>query len=433
MNMLEKLKDLSLAEPIAVVGMGASGKSVLRFLQEAGYEAVGVDERVQTNVTTISLTDEKSLEQYATLVVSPGVDRRKAAICYSRAEIINDIELFARLAEKPIAAVTGSNGKSTVVTMLAEVLQAQGLSVRLCGNIGRPVLEALFDSPEETDVYVLELSSYQLEICPSFHADVGAVLNVSPDHLDRYDSYQDYVAAKTHLAAASDVCILNGDNVACVEMAALAKQAIFYSMSGANRVEGEYIFIADMPILSTAALSVHGMHNFFNALTTLLMAQALGVVPEKAAKALMLFRGLSHRMRLVSEEAGVKWLDDSKATNIGATAAALSGITAPTWLIVGGVGKNQDFSELAKIILHSSVKRVLMIGVDNRDMQAAFDAEGIVYTVCGEMHHAVSLARKEALSGDWVLLSPATASFDQFNGYAERGECFAYEVTSACR
>ncbi|WP_072576948.1 UDP-N-acetylmuramoyl-L-alanine--D-glutamate ligase [Suttonella ornithocola] len=431
--MLEKLKELSLAEPIAVVGMGASGRSALRFLQEAGYEVVGVDERVQTNVTTISLTDKKRLEQYATLVVSPGVDRRKAAIRHSQAKVINDIELFARLAEKPIAAVTGSNGKSTVVTMLAEVLQAQGLSVRLCGNIGRPVLEALFDAPEETDVYVLELSSYQLEICPSFHADVGAVLNVSPDHLDRYDSYQDYVAAKAHLAAASDVCILNGDDVACVEMAALAKQAIFYSMNGANRVEGEHIFISDSPVLSTAALSVHGMHNFFNALTTLLMAQALGVIPEKAAKALMLFRGLPHRMRLVSEENGVKWLDDSKATNIGATAAALSGITAPTWLIVGGVGKNQDFSELAKIILQSCVKRVLMIGVDNRDMQAAFDAEGVVYTVCGEMNHAVSLARKEALSGDWVLLSPATASFDQFNGYAERGECFAYEVTSSCR
>lgn len=428
--MLQKLKQLKLAEPIAVVGMGLSGKSALKYLQQAGYQVTGLDERAQDGVTPVSLDCADALQGFATAIVSPGIDRRKPAVQQFSGAVINDVELFARLVEKPVTAVTGSNGKSTVVTMLAEVLQGAGLAVRLCGNIGRPVLEALFDAPEHTDVYVLELSSYQLEICPSLHIDVGAVVNVSPDHLDRYDRYADYVDAKANLARQSQVCVLNGDDEACLRMVELSAQAVFYGKNTVNRIENGKIVLNNQAVCQVNQLSVHGLHNYANALVTLLMASALGIDTKVAVETLMVFRGLPHRMRLVAEQNGVRYLDDSKATNIGATAAALAGAEAPVWLIAGGLGKGQDFSELAKIIQTSPVKKVLLIGVDNCDMEQAFTQAGIDFEVCGEMSRAVQFAKAHAQVGDWVLLSPATASFDQFSGYAERGDRFAYEVTS---
>lgn len=433
MSTIAKLAALQLKAPIAVVGMGVSGKAAYRYLQAAGYAVQAFDSKVAEGILPLDLDDAAQFAAFATLVVSPGIDRRQAAIAQAKAEVMNDVELFACLVEKPVLAVTGSNGKSTVVSMLAQTLSALGKETRLCGNIGRPVLEALFDAPEQTDCYVIELSSYQLEICPSLQVAVGAILNITPDHLDRYDSFADYAAAKANLVRQSAVSVLNADDEQSAALQHLARQSWLYGEAEANRVQDEALWLDGEKIIDVNQLSVYGAHNAANALVCLMMLKAFGIAPQAAAAELRFFKGLPHRMVLVGEYGGVRYLNDSKATNIGATAAALAGITAPVWLIAGGVGKNQDFRELAEVILAANVKKVLLIGVDNRDMQAALQAAAIEYVDCYEMSQAVQYAKQHAVSGDWVLLSPATASFDQFSGYDARGNCFAYEVQNQCQ
>ena len=434
-TMTSKLRALALAEPIFVVGMGASGHVALDLLREAGYDAIGLDERLdERRIEKRDVADPQAFAGAGTLVVSPGVDRRRAAFTHSYAQQINDIELFARLNDKPVLAVTGSNGKSTVVTLLAQALNHAGHKAKLCGNIGRPVLDALFDG-EAADCYVIELSSYQLELCPSLYPRVAAVLNVTPDHLDRYDDFAAYAAAKANLVRQSSICILNGDDEACVSMAEDGQNIIYYGTSATlpNRVEGGKIWLHGHALLETARLRLGGAHNHANILCTLLMLEAYGVAPQQVLSALETFAGLPHRMQLVSEENGVRWYDDSKATNIGAAAAALAGIDGAVVLIAGGVGKNQDFSLLARELQQANLRGVLLIGVDNRDMAAAFTAAGIAFEDCGTMDKAVARARALAQAGDSVLLAPATASFDQYSGYDARGDAFAYEVTSTCR
>ena len=434
-TMTSKLRALALAEPIFVVGMGASGHVALDLLREAGYDAIGLDERLdERRIEKRDFDDPQAFAGAGTLVVSPGVDRRRAAFTHSYAQQINDIELFARLNDKPVLAVTGSNGKSTVVTLLAQALNHAGQKAKLCGNIGRPVLDALFDG-EAADCYVIELSSYQLELCPSLYPRVAAVLNVTPDHLDRYDDFAAYAAAKANLVRQSSICILNGDDEACVAMAEDGQNIIYYGTSATlpNRVEGGKIWLHGHALLETARLRLGGAHNHANILCTLLMLEAYGVAPQQVLSALETFAGLPHRMQLVSEENGVRWYDDSKATNIGAAAAALAGIDGTVVLIAGGVGKNQDFSLLARELQQANLRGVLLIGVDNRDMVAAFTAAGIAFEDCGTMDKAVARARAIAQAGDSVLLAPATASFDQYSGYDARGDAFAYEVTSTCR
>ena len=434
-TMTSKLRALALAEPIFVVGMGASGHVALDLLREAGYDAIGLDERLdERRIEKRHFDDPQAFAGAGTLVVSPGVDRRRAAFTHSYAQQINDIELFARLNDKPVLPVTGSNGKPTVVTLLAQALNHAGHKAKLCGNIGRPVLDALFDG-EAADCYVIELSSYQLELCPSLYPRVAAVLNVTPDHLDRYDDFAAYAAAKANLVRQSSICILNGDDEACVAMAEDGQNIIYYGTSATlpNRVEGGKIWLHGHALLETARLRLGGAHNHANILCTLLMLEAYGVAPQQVLPALETFAGLPHRMQLVSEENGVRWYDDSKATNIGAAAAALAGIDGTVVLIAGGVGKNQDFSLLARELQQANLRGVLLIGVDNRDMAAAFTAAGIAFEDCGTMDKAVARARAIAQAGDSVLLAPATASFDQYSGYDARGDAFAYEVTSTCR
>lgn len=431
MNKEEKLRDLHLNQPIAVIGMGVSGKAAWQMLQKAGYDVTAFDEKVQSApIVTVNLDDADIFASFATLIVSPGIDCRRTAFKNIHATLMNDVELFARLIEKPVAAVTGSNGKSTVVTMLADAARAAGLKTQLCGNIGKSVLTAWLEDEEEPDLYVLELSSYQLERCPSLMIDVGAVLNVTPDHLDRYDSFLDYVAAKSHLAQQTQLTILNGDDEYCRQMAPLSRQTVFFGAQCVNRVENGAIIVNGQTVLTADELKIHGQHNAYNALVALLMASGLGIDISYTLEALKNFRGLPHRMCEVACFNDVLWLNDSKATNIASTAAALVGCTRPTWLIVGGVGKGQDFHQLAAVLLQAPIKHVLMIGVDNHTMIAAFKKANIAFHDCGTIKAAVSYAYQNADAGDQVLLSPATASFDQFRNYEERGDVFANEVLS---
>lgn len=422
MNLLEKLKNLALPQPIAVVGLGTSGKAALHLLEQAGYEVRGLDEK-----EGISFDDPQLLKDYATWVVSPGIDRRRPAFSHP-ALVINDIELFARLVESPVLAVTGSNGKSTVVSMLAHVLNALGKNVCLCGNIGLPVLQALDETQAKSDVYVLELSSYQLELCPSLDIAVGSVLNVTPDHLDRYDSLEDYAQAKANLAKQSRICVLNAQDNFCQEMAKITPHPVRFNQNGVNYVDQEGVFIDGHCVMRGDELSVKGRHNLENALSVLLMLRAFGCAIKDVASALASFQGLAHRMTMVAQKNGMMWIDDSKATNIGATIAALSGVHAPMWLILGGQGKGQDFSWLAQEILSANVKGIMLIGVDNRDLESALTKAHIDYVVCHVVEKAVAYAFAHGKDGDWVLLSPATASLDQFKSYAHRGDAFKQAV-----
>ena len=433
-TLLKRLRALNLAEPIFVVGMGISGRTALDLLREAGYEAFGVDEKVaERRIYQRDLNDPAALQEAKTLVISPGIDRRRPAIAGSYADQINDVEIFARLNHKPVLAVTGSNGKSTVVSLLQAVLPTLGRKSRLCGNIGRSVLDALFQE-EEADCYVLELSSYQLELCPSLLPTVGAILNITPDHLDRYDSFADYAAAKGRLAVQSSVILLNGDDENCLALAKDAQNVVFFGTAPtlANRVSGGAIYINHEKILDTASLQLNGDHNGSNVLCALLMLAELGLNLKDALPAVRAFPGLKHRVQTVAEINGVRFIDDSKATNVGATQAALAGLSAPIYLIAGGVSKNQDFRPLAATLKGSSVKKVLLIGTDNRDMVAAFSAAGLAYEDCGDMVRAVQRAKELAQAGEVVLLSPATASFDQYTGYDKRGDHFAYEAQGSC-
>lgn len=435
-NLLMKLRALNLHEPVLVVGMGESGKVTLDLLREAGYEAFGVDEKfAERRVYQRSLDEPSALQDAGTLVVSPGIDRRREAFKHTFAPQINDVELFARLNDKPVLAVTGSNGKSTVVTLLAQALNDLGKQSALCGNIGYPVLSALFaEGAAQNEFYVLELSSYQLELCPSLYPKVGAVLNVTPDHLDRYDDFAAYAAAKENLVRQSQICVLNAEDDACANMMDSALNVLLFGQSASlpNRAEAGQLWVNDQAVFACQDLGITGGHNELNALCVLLMLSALGLSAGDVRKTLIGFKGLPHRVQLVAECNGVQFIDDSKATNIGATQAALAGFDRPMVLILGGVGKDQDFNLLAQTLVEHPMKHILLIGKDNRTLESALVAHAVPFEVCGTMEVAVKRAKALCVAGDIVLLSPATASFDQYSGYHERGNHFAYEAQSTC-
>lgn len=428
---LAKLTALGLAQPIAVVGMGISGQAVLQALLSAGYEAKGVDEKRSTqSILSLNLDVAGALAEFKTLIVSPGVDRRRQALSSVAKEVavFNDVELFARLLDKPVLAVTGSNGKSTVVTLLYEALGALGYKAVLCGNIGRAVIEAFF-SDEAVDYYVLELSSYQLELCPSLSPLVGVIVNVTPDHLDRYEDFSAYAEAKGNLARQAQHLVLNAEDAYCVALSkTLDKPIEWFSLQKTSQGGGVHegmLLLEGEAILPVADLALKGKHNYANVLCVLLSLRALGLPFLEALGAICTFSGLAHRMQQVATTDGVVWIDDSKATNVGATVAALAGVSAPLILILGGAGKGQDFSELAQAVVEAKVKQVLLIGVDNRALQAALKEKAVAFVECQTLDMAVSRARDDAQAGDWVLLSPACASLDQFKNYQQRGLYFA--------
>lgn len=427
MEYINRLRALNLAEPVYVAGMGLSGRSALDVLREAGYDAIGVDERSSGRHIRRMDFDDGDLSAAATLVVSPGIDRRRGAFARYFGEMINDVELFARIIDKPVLAVTGSNGKSTVVTLLSDALRAAGKATALCGNIGYPVLSALINDAV-ADVYVLELSSYQLELCPSLAPAVGCVLNVSPDHLDRYADLSRYVDAKANLVRQAQVCVLNHDDMACRDMAALTTAPRWFGVGQENDVRDGQVIIAGEARLDVAALTLKGAHNVANVVAVLAILHQLTLDNAAALAAIKAFAGLPHRMQVTAARHGVTWFNDSKATNCGATEAALCGITAPLLLILGGQDKQQDFTQLAQMLAGKTLRAVLLIGERNDALSAALAAAGVGYEDCVTMQRAVARARLLAQRGDWVVLSPACASFDQYSGYAQRGEDFMQEV-----
>ena len=439
-----------------VVGLGATGLSVARFLSAQGEPFVVVDSREQPPAlaqlynelpdvrTELGQLDAATLCSADQLIVSPGLPLDTPALLEAAnagVEIIGDIELFSRHAQAPIVAITGSNGKSTVTTLLGEMAQLAGKNTGVGGNLGTPALDLLSD---DKDLYVLELSSFQLESVETLGAEVAVVLNVSPDHMDRYESILDYHRAKHRVFKGTRQVVVNRDD--CLSQPLISDAVTNWSFGlgkpdfcafGLLEHQGEsWLAFQFEPLIPVADVRIKGRHNVANALAALALGHAVGLPREAMLAALRSFSGLAHRCQNIAEREGVIWIDDSKATNVGATVAAIEGLSdepaspkakeARIVLIAGGQAKGQDFSALAKA-LPSRVKQVIMMGEDADQLAQAFD-RCVPSIHATSMQVAVSAAARMTQAGDIVLLSPACASFDMFSGFEERGRCFVEAV-----
>jgi len=427
-----------------VVGLGLSGAGASALLVRQGYRVVANDaaaaeqlgERLRTlppDVETVlgghplALLDGVSL-----VVVSPGVPWELPLLAAARErgiEVIAEVELGARaLAGVPLAGVTGSNGKTTTTALLGEILRAAGMRTGVGGNIGEHSASHLALAGG-WDAVVLELSSFQLEGCVRLRPRAALLLNLSPDHLDRHATMATYLALKERIFAAQtadDFAILNADDPALAGLAVRSRIERFSlaERSAAAHLAGDTLVLDGAALLPRAELPLLGDHNVANALAAALAAARMGAPREAIAAALHAFRGLPHRHRVVAEARGVRFVDDSKGTNIGATAAGLAGYPpGRIHLILGGLGKGQDFRELRPAVA-GYVACAYLIGAAAGEIGAAL-AGAVPLEHCGILEDALRRAFARARPGDVVLLSPACASYDQFRDYHHRGEEFA--------
>ena len=426
-----------------VIGAGVSGLSAVNFLLAQNKNVRVMDSReIPPNAKKINDVlprsqicfggfDEKWLQQADVIVLSPGVsphtpEIQEAANCGT--EIYGDIELFARYATKPYIAITGSNGKSTVTSLVAEILKSQGIKAKAGANIGEPALDLLND--ESIEIYVLELSSFQLETCMSLSPEAAVVLNVSDDHLDRHRSLEEYANIKASIywnAKHKVVCRSNNSH------ANLTKETSFGSdqPKGANFgvVEdegGRWLVHGTERLLSAAEIPLLGVVGELNVLAALALTNTYIKDKVKALKAVREFKGLPHRSELIAEHHGVQWIDDSKGTNVGATVSAVLGLEKPIILILGGVHKGGSVEALREAV-QQKVKLVVVFG---RDKQVFIDvlqkSTKVIEVNC--LDDAVECAYQNIADGDVVLFSPACASFDMFSNYIERGQAYQTAV-----
>ena len=441
-----------------IVGLGQTGISCARFLASRGEAFRVADSRTdppelaeltqQHPEVAVDLGEfnEQHFLAASELVVSPGVDLRQPAIAAARSHgipISGDIDLFARHAGAPIVAVTGTNGKSTVVELLAAMLTRAGCKFGLGGNLDghqfKPALDLLLEQGEYP-LYLLEVSSFQLETTANLGAEVACILNISADHLDRYDSMNDYAAAKQRIYRGARKIVVNRDDaLTCPQQDIDAAWGDFgFSPPAANgtgllEVDGDqWVACHHGKMIPVNQLKVIGRHNVANVLAASALARCIGISRESIIGTLREFAGLPHRCQWVANVAGVAFYNDSKGTNVGATTAAMEGlgerIAGHVLLIAGGVGKGVNFRALVPVI-HRWGKQVILIGRDAEAIAADFDRD-IQTTFARDMQDAVRTALHHAAPGDAVLLSPACASFDMFENYQHRGRSFIQSVES---
>jgi UDP-N-acetylmuramoylalanine--D-glutamate ligase len=433
-----------------VVGLGLTGLSCVRHLRARGYTVRVLDTRPEPPMLARLRAQWPQAEVHAggwradwledpgLLVVSPGVSLKTPALAQALARgttAIGDIELFARAARAPVLAVTGTNGKSTVTALAGQMCRAAGLKTAVGGNIGTPALDLLEEAPAP-DCYVLELSSFQLETTYSLEPAAAVVLNLTPDHMDRYASLEEYAAAKARIFHGEGRMVLNADDPIVCAMARPGREIAYFGLRPPRRacdygiVEhagARWLARGSTRLMPAAEVPLEGRHNLANVLAAMALTEALGVGAEAQCAAVREFRALAHRAECVAEHRGVRYIDDSKGTNVGATVAALSGMDVPVVLIAGGDGKGQDFSALAPAVA-SRARAVVLIGRDAELIAAALAPTGVPLHRAEDMHAAVRLAARLAQPGDAVLLSPACASFDMFRDYVHRAEVFRQAV-----
>ncbi|WP_131782666.1 UDP-N-acetylmuramoyl-L-alanine--D-glutamate ligase [Legionella gresilensis] len=434
-----------------VVGLGKTGHSIANYLQRRNLPFIFYDTRKEVNNlpeftqqfpgVEIFLSDlpPSIYPQIKEIIASPGVALDIPVFTEARNRgipIIGDIECFAREVNAPVIAITGTNGKSTVTTLVGEITKAAGLNVAVAGNIGLPVLD-LLDDKQQYDLWVLELSSFQLDLTYSLAPLAATILNISPDHLDRHFSLEAYRQAKQRIYLKAQFLIYNRDDeqtYPASDIKNINTNLVNFGLDKATTGNWGIIykdntyFLANgnLPFLAVDLLRLEGKHNWQNALAACALSFAAGINMEVMSSVLKTFSGLSHRCQKVRTLNGVDWVNDSKGTNIGATISAILGIGGAIQgkivLIAGGLGKGADFSEL-KIPVMKFVRAVVLIGKDAAKIEQAL--EGVVPSFHAKsLEQAISIASKQAQSGDVVLLSPACASQDMFRDFNHRGEVF---------
>jgi UDP-N-acetylmuramoylalanine--D-glutamate ligase len=424
-----------------VVGLGVTGYSVARYLLRHGYRCRIQDTRdippflgkLNAQFEAVDFyaqpLDAELIAWAEVLVVSPGLSVRDAAIEQALdlgKAVVGDIELFARLVDKPVIAITGSNGKSTVTTLVGEMIRHDDKTVAVGGNIGTAALDLLELNP---DFYVLELSSYQLETTTSLRPRVAALLNLCEDHLDRYPGYAEYIQAKLRVYDNAGLCVSNFDD----EVTRHDSRDIGFSLNfDANAefrlLEDNGIWLAHRqePWLKVDEIKLSGRHNWANCLAAMAIAHSIGISRPAIVAAIKQFSGMPHRSQWIAEIDGVEWVNDSKATNTGAAQASIEGRERPLILIAGGQSKGADMSVMFATIKRH-VKLVLLLGEDAARLQQAWQGATRIERV-RDMQQAVQRAHDVARSGDCVLLAPACASFDMYPKFEARGDDFAQRV-----
>jgi UDP-N-acetylmuramoylalanine--D-glutamate ligase len=429
--------------------LGRTGLSCARHLQSRNISFAVTDSRAAPPElaalkalapdadVSLGRFDEALLEGASEIVASPGVSLSEPFLVAATRRglpIIGDIELFVREARAPIAAITGTNGKSTVTTLVALMGQAAGKRVLAGGNLGRPALDLLAEPTPE--FYVLELSSFQLDTTHSLRAAAATVLNVTPDHMDRYRTLQAYAQSKAHIFDRCDAAIVNLDDLQVRDMGRAASKVIGFSLLKnpraqyyATQIAGDVALMRGNERLTLMSeLRITGLHNAANALAALAMADSLGFDRDASVRALRDFPGLAHRSQWIADVDGVRYVDDSKGTNVGATLAAVAGMAGSLIVIAGGQGKGQDFAPLASAF-RNKVRHVVLIGQDAQ-LIASVLREICTIEFASDMNEAVRACARAAQPGETVLLSPACASLDMIRDSAHRGDVFASVVRS---
>ena len=424
---------------ITVLGLGVTGLGIVRFLLSQSIQPYVVDSRENPPgvdwlnqhapqlKTHFGDLENAALSACDMIIISPGLGLKTPAIAKAinaGVEVIGDVELFARINSKPVVAVTGSNGKSTVVTLAYEVLKTAGYKVALGGNIGTAVLDLLYG---DFDVFVLELSSFQLDTTRSLKTTSATVLNISEDHLDRYDSYQAYIDSKLSIYNGAEHIVINADDKQTHPVnRTLAPQLSFGETQGnyhlAQHNNEAHFMVKDEAYLPVSTLAVVGKHNYLNTLAVMALLSPFAITKAHYKTALSQFNGLAHRCQFVGEFNGVKYFNDSKATNVGATVAAIDSLAGKhenLVVIAGGDAKGADL-EVLKPYIEKHVKALICFGKDAKDL-VALSAKG---HLTNNMSEAVTLAKQLSKSGDTVLLAPACASIDMYNNYMQRGDDF---------
>jgi len=435
-----------------VVGLGKTGFSCVRYLATQGDELMVVDTRQQPPYLaqlqqqfpdiTVQLGDLDAalLSTAERLVMSPGLALDQPAIqaaIASGTRIVSDIDLFCDAVSTPIVAITGSNAKSTVTTLVGLMANQAGKRVGVGGNIGTPVLELLAEG--EQDLYVLELSSFQLELTELLTAEVATILNISPDHMDRYADFEAYQEAKRRIFNGCSQIVVNQDEELLPAPAGNAK-LWHYSITdkvqdasefGLSQTDDErWLMQGDQKLMPVNEVKIKGLHNSSNALAALALGSAVGLPMNAMLQTLREFSGLAHRCQWISQKSGVDYYNDSKGTNVGATVAALNGLgpihQQGVVLIAGGDGKGADFDDLHQPVWNFC-SHLVLLGKDAQRLQDAL-SEDVPVSRVSSMEEAVQVAAQQAKPGDAVLLSPACASLDMFANFEARGDAFVHAV-----
>ena len=430
-----------------VAGLGISGVAAVNFLHEHGYRVAVTDSRktppghdqIPSDVqTSFGQLDQELLLQAEEIVISPGLDPQLPEIQTAIAQgiaVVSEIQILRRFTDKPIIAITGSNAKSTVTTLIGLMAKDAGVKAAVGGNLGRPALDLTKDDPE---LYILELSSFQLETTSNLHAEVAVILNMSEDHLDRHGDMMGYHTAKHRIFQGVKKVVYNRDDSLtrplvpdATPMQSFGLNAPDMNQYGILKENDGTMWLARgrERILKSSEMYIQGTHNVANALACLALGEAIGLPLASMLETLKTFKGLEHRCEFVKEVQGVCYYNDSKGTNIGATLAAIDGLGAAiepqqgkVAIILGGQGKGQDFTAL-RDALSKYAKLAVLIGEDRAVIEKAI-AGTTTLLHAASLQEAVELCQQHTQAHDVVLLSPACASFDMFKGYSERGHQF---------